>query len=150
MPCLIVESSRGKRVERSVRERPKKVYEKESLKGSRTESLSERARKKKEKERHSAVSKEKNLYKVQEVEVVRKIAACDPHNLCLRGITSSSPKRTPVLAAGFQLEGNLCHFTKSCTSTRSVGSPTVPLGINRAKLCPRSLAGTSEVLVNAV
>ena len=101
MPCLIVESSRGKRVERSVRERPKKVYEKESLKGSRTESLSERARKKKEKERHSAVSKEKNLYKVQEVEVVRKIAACDPHNLCLRGITSSSPKKNTRISCWF-------------------------------------------------
>ena len=38
-------------------ERLKRSAEKESLKGSRTESLSERARKKEEKERHRAVSK---------------------------------------------------------------------------------------------
>ena len=47
MPCLVVESSRGKKRERSVREKDLiRFTAKESLKGSRKESLSERARKK--------------------------------------------------------------------------------------------------------
>ena len=120
-------------------ERPQKVYEKESLKGSRTERLSERTRKKEEKERHRAVSKEKNLYKVLEVEVCQKRSQRVIPYLCLRGITSSSLKRTPVLAAGFQLEGNLCHFTKSCTSSRSIGSPiTLPWGDQESETCQSS------------
>ena len=45
MPCLIVKSSRGKRVERSVREKDfKRSEEKESSKGSRKESMLETAR----------------------------------------------------------------------------------------------------------
>ena len=114
-----------------MRERPKKVYEKESLKGSRTESLSERARKKEEKERHRAVSSKKNLYKVLEVEV-------------------SSSQRTPVLAAGFQLKGSLCHFNQLHIISQRVIS-LAPRRSRERKLCLRyPLADTSVVLVNAV
>ena len=99
--------------------------EKESLKGSRKVRLLERARKKCGKN-EIQVSNKKNLHKFLDVEGCQKIAACDPQPR-RKGITSSSLKRTPVLAAGFQLEGNLCHFTKSCTSSRSIGSPiTLP------------------------
>ena len=53
--------------------------EKESLKGSRKESLLERARRKND----IQVSSIKNLHKVLEVEVVKKIAACDPQSVPL-------------------------------------------------------------------
>ena len=47
MPCLVVESSRGKKRERSVREKDlKRFTAKESLKGSRKESLLEKSEKK--------------------------------------------------------------------------------------------------------
>ena len=47
MPCLLVESSRGKKRERSVREKDlKRFTAKESLKGSRKESLLEKSEKK--------------------------------------------------------------------------------------------------------
>ena len=133
------------------RERLKRSAEKESLKGSRTESLSERARKKKEKERHSAASKGKESYKVLEVEVGQERSQRVIPNLCLRGITSSS-KRTLVLAAGFHLEGNLSHlshFEKLHNLTQRVTSP-VPLGDQESEIAKALFAGTSLVLVNAV
>ena len=47
MPCLVVESSRGKKRERSVRKKDlKRFTAKESLKGSRKESLLEKSEKK--------------------------------------------------------------------------------------------------------
>ena len=47
MPCLVVESSRGKKRERSVREKDlKRFTAKESLKGSRKESWLEKSEKK--------------------------------------------------------------------------------------------------------
>ena len=46
--------------------------EKESFKGSRKDSLSGESEKEQEKERHRAVSKEKNPYKVLKWEFVRK------------------------------------------------------------------------------
>ena len=122
MPCLTVESSRGRRVERSVRERPKKVYEKESLKGSRTESLSERARK------NDTVPCRKNriFTRFKKWKLSERSQRVIPTTYALGGSRVLVLKRTPVLAAGFQLEGNLCHFTKSCTSSRSIGIPILP------------------------
>ena len=118
VPCLVVESSCGKRVERSVRvEDLKGRPKKESLKGSRTESLSERARKKEEKERHSAVSKEKESYKVVEVEV-------------------SSSQRTPVLAAGFHWKETFATSTKLHNTTQLVVSHA-PLGRSRERNTPK-------------
>ena len=130
-PCPVVESSCGKRAERSVREKDlRRSTEKESLKGSRTESLSERARKKEEKERHSAVSKEKESYKVVEVEV-------------------SSSQRTPVLAAGFHWKETFATSIKLQNITQ-LGISHEPREIKRAKYAKALLAGTSVVLVKAV
>ena len=92
--------------------------EKESLKGSRKDRLLERARKKSGKN-DIKVSNKKNLKKVLEVESSsRRSQRVIPYS-CLRGITSSSLKGTLVLAAGFQLEGNLRHL-KSCIRSRSI------------------------------
>ena len=72
-------------MEGSVRKKDlKRSTAKESLKGSRKESLSERARKK---ERHRAVSKGKNLYKVLEVEVCQERLQRVIPNPSLRGVT---------------------------------------------------------------
>ena len=78
----------------------------------------------------TCVSNRKNLCKVLEVEV-------------------SSSQRTPVLAAGFQLKGNLCHFDK-LHNILQLEISHVPLEIKRAKHATLFLAGTSVVLVNAV
>ena len=95
------------------------------------------------------VSSIKNLHKVLEVESLFRRSQRVIPNPCLWGITSSSLKRTPVLAAGFQLEGNLCHFDKLHNITQLEISH-VPLEIKRAKYAKALLAGTSVVLVNAV
>ena len=123
LPCLIVESSRGKK-EESVRKKDIKLSaEKESLKGSRKDRLLERARRKND----IQVSSIKNLYKVLEVESLFRRSQRVIPNPCLWGITSSSLKRTPVLAAGFQLEGNLRHFDKLHNITQR-WFPPVPGG----------------------
>ena len=77
MPCLVVESSCGKK-EESVRKKDISLSaEKESLKGSRKDRLLERARKKSGKN-DIKVSNKKNLNKVLELESSPgKIAACD-------------------------------------------------------------------------
>ena len=81
MPCLVVESSRGRKRERSLRKKDlKRLTAKESLKGSRKVRLLERARKKCGKN-DIQVSNKKNLHKVLEVESCQKIAACDPLSL---------------------------------------------------------------------
>ena len=120
LPCLVVELSGGKK-EESVRKKDISLSaEKESLKGSRKDRLLERARKKSGKN-DIKVSNKKNLKRVLEVESSsRRSQRVIPHlALCPRGITSSSLRGTPVLAAGFQLEGNLYHITKSCITSRS-------------------------------
>ena len=122
--------------------------EKESLKGSRKVRLLERARKKSGKN-DIQVSNKKNLHKVLEVESLSRRSQRVIPNLCLWGITSSSLKRTPVLAAGFQLEGNLCHFDKLHNITQRL-VPPVPLGDKESESATALLAGTSLVLVNAV
>ena len=95
------------------------------------------------------VSNIKNLYKVLEVESLSRRSQRVIPNLCLWGITSSSLKVTPVLAAGFQLEGNLSHFDKLHNITQRL-FPTVP-GDKESEIVPSlSFAGTSLVLVNAV
>ena len=123
--------------------------EKESLKGSRKVRLLKRARKKSG-TNDIQVSNKKNLHKVLEVESLSRRSQRVIPNLCLWGITSSSLKRTPVLAAGFQLEGNLRHFTKSCTSSRSIGIPILPEDQESEIVLSLSFAGTSIVLFNAV
>ena len=69
MPCPVVESRCGKRVERSVREKDlRRSTKKRIFKGLKTGKFVGKG----EKERHRAVSSEKNLYKVVEVEVRQK------------------------------------------------------------------------------
>merc|ERR1712001_255343 len=68
---------------------------------------------------------------------VKKIAACDPP-VPLGDHGSSCQERTPVIAAGFQLEGNLCHFKKLHVNTQHRTPTTCRWGVKRAKLCPRS------------
>ena len=122
MPCLVVESSRGKKRERSVRKKDlKRFTAKESLKGSRKESLLERAR--------------------------RRSKYWIPY-LCQRGINSSS-QRTPVLAAGFHWKETFATSIKLQNITQ-LGISHEPREIKRAKYAKALLAGTSVVLVNAV
>ena len=92
--------------------------EKESLKGSRKDRLLERARKK-ERTNDIEVSNKKNLTRFWNWKCVKKIAACD-HPVPLGDHKSSCQERTPVIAAGFQLEGNLCHFNKLHNITQHV------------------------------
>ena len=137
LPCLIVKSS-SREKEESVRKKDISLSaEKESLKGSRKDRLLERARRKND----IQVSSIKNLHKVLEVESLFRRSQRVIPNPCLWGITSSSLKRTPVLAAGFQLEGNLRHFTKSCTSTRSIGPPPRAVGGSKERNCALALLG---------
>ena len=143
--------SRVKLSERKKRVREKDINlsaEKESLKGSRKVRLLERASKKSG-TNDIQVSNKKNLHKVLEVESLSRRSQRVIPNLCLWGITSSSLKVTPVLAAGFQLEGNLSHFDKLHNITQRL-FPTVP-GDKESEIVPSlSFAGTSLVLVNAV
>ena len=110
LPCLIVKSSSGEK-EESVRKKDINLSaEKESLKGSRKEQTVGKS----VKERKTLKGQlKKNPYKVLKLESCQERSQRVIPNLCLRGITSSSLKRTPVLAAGFQLEGSLCHITKA-------------------------------------
>ena len=122
MPCLVVESSRGKKRERCVREKDLKRFTvKESLKGSRKESLLERAR--------------------------RRSKPLTPY-LRQRGINSSS-QTTPVLAAGFHWKETFATSIKLQSITQ-LGISHEPREIKRAKYAKALLAGTSVVLVNAV
>ena len=122
MPCLVVESSRGKKRERSVREKDlKRFTAKESLKGSRKESLLERAR--------------------------RRSKYWIPY-LRQRGINSSSQKNTRI-SRWFPLEGNLCHFDKAAEHHAARDLPRAT-GDQESKIRQALLAGTSVVLVNAV
>ena len=93
--------------------------------------------------------KRKESYKVLEVNVCQERSQRVNSTICLSGVTSSSLKRTTASAAGFQLEGNLCHFDKLHNSTQRVISP-VPLGDQESEIAEALLAGTSLVLVNAV
>ena len=122
MPCLVVESSRVKKRERSVRKKDlKRFTAKESLKGSRKESLLERAR--------------------------RRSKYWIPY-LCQRG-TNSASQRTPVLAAGFHWKETFATSIKLQSITQ-LGISHEPREIKRAKYAKALLAGTSVVLVNAV
>ena len=82
------------------------------------------------------------------MEVSQKDRSVIPYLYAIGG-SKSSIIRTPVLAAGFQLEGNLCHFDKLLNITQLEIS-LVPLEIKRAEYVKALLAGTSIVRVNAV
>ena len=124
--CLVVESSRGKK-EESVREKDINLSaEKESLKGSRKDRQLKRARKKSGKNDILSVEQKESLQGSRSGKLSRRSQRVIP-NLCLWGITSSSLKRTPVLAAGFQLEGNLSHFDQLHNITQRL-IPPVPGG----------------------
>ena len=122
MPCLVVESSRVKKRERSVRKKDlKRFTAKESLKGSRKESLLERAR------RRSKIGSPTYA----------------------RGGSTVLVKRTPVLAAGFHWKETFATSIKLQNITQ-LGISHEPREIKRAKYAQALLAGTSVVLVNAV
>merc|ERR1712001_582511 len=71
---------------------------------------------------------------------VKKIAACDPP-VPLGDHKSSCQERTPVIAAGFQLEGNLCHFKELHNITQRVIPHPVPLGGSKERNCALALLG---------
>ena len=95
------------------------------------------------------VSNIKNLYKVLEVVSVSRTLQRVISPVPLRDHKSSFQERTPVLAVGFLLEGNLCHFDKLHEITQLEISH-VPREIKRAKYTKGLLAGRSIVLVDAV
>ena len=94
------------------------------------------------------MSKEKNFTRFSKSKLVGKDRSVIPYLYAIGG-SKSSITRTPVLAAGFQLEGNLCHFDKLHYITQLEISHA-PLEIKRAKYAKALLAGTSVVLVKAV
>ena len=111
MPCLVVESSRGKKRERSVREKDlKRFTAKESLKGSRKERLLERAR------RRSKIGSPTYA----------------------RGGSTVLVKRTPVLAAGFHWKETFATSIKLQSITQ-LGISHEPREIKRAKHAKLSL-----------
>ena len=88
------------------------------------------------------------MIRFQKWKVLERSQRVIPYLYAIGG-SKGSIARTPVLAAGFQLEGNLCHFDKLHNITQLEISH-VPLEIKRAKHAKLSFAGTSVVLVNAV
>ena len=91
---------------------------------------------------------ERTLIRFQKWKVLERSQRVIPYLYAIGG-SKGSIARTPVSAAGFQLEGNLCHFDKLHNITQRL-FPTVP-GDKESEIVPSlSFAGTSLVLVNAV